>query len=210
MKSLFLFILLWPCLVFGAGAVSWLDGVSAVDVRGKQTIWVSATDVLVSVTAGAAALANVETTAGRPDMNVHDFDTTTEEHVQFNIAFGKSWNLGTISFQTFWTRAASPTGGLDGVAWGLECLAVAADDSIDQAYGTEVVVGVDAAQSNEDVWATAESGAVTIAGTPADDDLVFCQISRVVASTDPLDDMDVDARFLGVKIFWTSDAVNDD
>ena len=177
---------------------------------GKQTIWVPSTAMRPSTTAGCATLAGVETTAGRPDMLVLDFDTTTEEHAQFSIAMPKRWNLGTVTFQAFWTKSGTPTGGLDGVAWGLEAVAVTADGTIDVAYGTEVVVGVDAIQTVEDLWVTAESAAVTIAGTPADDDLCFFQISRVTGSTTPLDDMDVDARLLGVKLFWTGDIGTDD
>ncbi len=177
---------------------------------GKETIWVPAAAMRASTTAGCAVIASVETTAGRPDMFVLDFDTTTEEHAQFSIAFPKRWNLGTVTFQAFWTVSAAGTGGLDGVAWGLEAVAVTADETIDVAYGTEVVVGVDAEQTLEDLFMTAESGEVTIAGTPADDDLCFFQVSRVVGSSSPLDDMDADARLLGIKLFWTADIGTDD
>ncbi len=177
---------------------------------GKQTIWIPSAAMRPSTTAGCAVIASVETTGGRPDMFVLDFDTTTEQHAQFSIAMPKRWNLGTVTFQAFWTVSAAGTGGLDGVVWGLEAVAVTADGTIDVAYGTEVVVGIDAVQTLEDLWMTAESTAVTIAGTPADDDLCFFQVSRVTGSTTPLDDMDADARLLGVKLFWTADIGVDD
>lgn len=172
---------------------------------GKQTIWVPAAAMRPSVTAGSASLVSVETTAGRPDMIVLDFDSSTEEHAQFSIVMPKRWNLGTVTFEAFWMKSGTPTGGLDGVVWGLQAVAITADGTIDVAYGTEVVVGVDAVQTVEDLWKTAESAAVTIAGTPADNDFCFFQVSRVVGSSSPLDDMDVDARLLGIKLFWTSD-----
>ena len=211
MKKIFLlFILLISPAAFGAGVVSWLDGVSAVSFIGKQTIWAPASAMRPSLTNGCAAAQSVETTAGRPDMMVSDCDPTTEEHVQFNIAFPKSWDLGTLSFVAYHTTATGRTAGKDGVVWGLQCVAVGADETIDVAYGTEVVVGTDAAQTAEDVWATAESAAVTVGGTPADGDITFCQISRVVGSVTPLDDMDIDARLLGIKLHFTTDAANDD
>lgn len=176
--------------------------------KGKHTIWVPAGTMTPSTTAGCATLATVETTAGRPDFSALDFDPSTEEHAQFTISFPKSWNEGTITFQPVWTRTATPTAGLDGVVWGLQGLCVADDASIDQAYGTEVVVGLDAAKTAEDIWMSAESGAVTITGA-AVDTVCFLQISRVVGSTTPLDDMDVDARFLGVRVFYTTDAETD-
>ena len=63
---------------------------------------------------GCADIAAVETQAGRPDMNVLDFDKDADEHAQFTIAFPKSWNLGTVTFQAFWSGLAA-TGG---VSWG--------------------------------------------------------------------------------------------
>ena len=52
---------------------------------------------------------------------------------------------------------------------------------------------------------TAESGAVTIAGSPSTDEEVFFQISRDVSA----DSLTADAKLLGVKIFFTTDAAND-
>ena len=48
-------------------------------------------------------MATVETTSGRPDMNVLDFDKDSDEHAQFSVAFPKSWNAGTVTFQFFWS-----------------------------------------------------------------------------------------------------------
>ena len=51
----------------------------------------------------------------------------------------------------------------------------------------------------------AESGAVTIAGSPSTDEYVFFEIFRDVSA----DDLDADAKLLGVKLFFTTDAAND-
>ena len=50
-----------------------------------------------------------------------------------------------------------------------------------------------------------ESGAVTIAGTPAEDDVCFFQINRDVSA----DSQTGDARLLGIKLFFTNDALTD-
>ena len=52
---------------------------------------------------------------------------------------------------------------------------------------------------------SATSGAVTIAGSPAVGDLCFFQINRDVSA----DTQTGDARLLGIKIFYTTDAAND-
>lgn len=159
-----------------------------------------------TVTAGCGAEATAETTAGQPDMTYLPFDTTTEEHAQWFWKPPKAWDLGAVTFRVHDTHGGGQTGGLDGRAWGLQALAVSDDDTIDAAFGTEVVVVIDHATA-EDLAISAESAAVTIGGTPAAGDGVFWQISRVVA--DAGDDMDVDARLLAVEITWTEDKADD-
>ena len=171
---------------------------------GKDTIWVPAGAMRPTVSNGCATITDVQTTAGRPDMQVLDFDASADEHAQFQIAFPKSWNEGTITFQVYWTTTATDT---DGVAWGLQGVAVSDNDTIDVAYGTAVVVTDDALSAAEDQCVTSESGAVTIAGSPAVNDIVYFRIFRDVSDSN--DDMTEDARLIGVKIFFTTDAAND-
>ena len=52
---------------------------------------------------------------------------------------------------------------------------------------------------------SAESGAVTIAGSPAANDMCFFQINRDVSA----DTQSGAARLLGIKLFFTTDAAND-
>ena len=173
--------------------------------EGKQTIWVPAAAMRPTVSNGCAALVDVETTAGRPDMQVLDFDATADEHAQFSVAFPKQWNEGTVTFKAFWTTTATDT---DGVAWGLQGVACSDGDTIDVAYGTGVVV-TDAGQSTaEDLYVTSESGAVTIAGTPAEGDACFFRVYRDVS--DAADTMTEDARLIGIQLFWTQAAMADD
>ena len=171
---------------------------------GTDTIWVPAGAMRPTVSNGCANITDVETTAGRPDMQVLDFDASSDEHAQFSIAFPKSWNEGTITFQVYWTTTATDT---DGVAWGLQGVAVSDNDTIDVTYGTAVVVTDDALSAAEDQWVTAESGAVTIGGTPAVNDICYFRIFRDVSDSN--DDMTEDARLIGIKIFFTTDAAND-
>ena len=170
---------------------------------GKETIWVPAQAMSPTASNGCAALATVETTSGRPDMNVLDFDKDSDEHAQFSIAFPKSWNEGTITFQVFWSSNASS----DGCSWGLQGVAVGNNDTIDVAYGTAVVVDDSALAAVEEICVSPESGAVTIAGSPAVDQLCFFRIFRDVS--DGNDTMAADGRLHGIKIFYTTDASND-
>ena len=177
---------------------------AAVKTAGKETIFVPAAACQPTASNGCAALQNVETTAGRPDMQVLDFDASSDEHAQFQVAFPKSWNEGTVTFQVFWTTAAADT---DGVAWALSAVAVSDNDTIDVDYGGTVVVTDDALGAAEDLCVTAESSALTIGGSPAEGDMCYFKIARDVS--DANDDMAEDARLIGIKLFYTTNAAND-
>ena len=171
---------------------------------GKQSMWIPATAMYPTATAGCAEIASVETTAGRPDMKVLDFDASSDENAQFSVAMPSYWNEGTITYQVYWTTTATDT---DGVAWSLSGVCVSDNDTIDVAFGTAVVVTDDALGAAEDLCVTAESGAVTLGGSPAAGDLAYFNIERDVS--DANDDMTEDARLIGIKIFYTVDDVHE-
>jgi hypothetical protein len=137
-------------------------------------------------------------------MKVLDFDASTEEHAQFSVAFPKSWNEGTVTFQVYWTPSNTNTGvcihKLAGVACG-------DGDTIDVAFGTEVEVNDAGIGTVEDQQVSAESSAVTIAGSPAVNQLTYFEFSRHADGDG--DTFTGDARVLGIKIFFTTDAAND-
>ena len=171
---------------------------------GKQSIWVPATAMYPTNTGGCAAIALTETTAGRPDMYTLDFDASSDENAQFSVAFPSYWNEGTITYKAYWTTTVTDT---DGVAWSLAGVAVSDNDTIDVVFGTAVVVTDDALGAAEDLMVTAESGAVTIAGSPAAGDLCYFNIERDVS--DANDDMAEDAKLIGIKLFYTVDDVHE-
>jgi hypothetical protein len=170
---------------------------------GKQSIWVPSNAMTPTTTNGCAAILAVETTSGRPDMMVLDFDKDSDEFAQFSVAFPKSWNAGTITFQFFWSGIAATTG----VAMNLQGVSFADNDSIDTVYGTAVVVQDDAQGAVEELLVSAESGAVTIAGSPGDNELCYFRVGRDIS--DGNDDMAGDCRLHGIKLFFTTDALTD-
>jgi hypothetical protein len=177
---------------------------AAVKIAGKESIWIPSNAITPTESNGCASITATETQAGRPDMYTLDFDASSDEHAQFTVAFPKSWNASTVTFQVFWTSTATDT---DGIAWGLQGVACANDGTIDAAYGSPVVVTDDNISAAEDCLVTAESSAITIAGVPGDDELCFFRIFRDVS--DGNDDMTEDAQLLGIKLFYTTDAKND-
>jgi len=179
------------------------SGGSAVKIAGTETIWVPAPAMYGATTNGADSQ-QVETTATRPDLKVLDFDAGTAEYAQFAIAMPKSWNLGTVTYQVFWSPSNTNTGNC---IFGLQGLACTEGDTADAVFGTAQEVTDAGIGTVEDVQMTAVSSAMTIAGSPADDDQCFFQLYRDAA--DGSDSFTGDARVLGIKLFYTTDAAND-
>lgn len=169
---------------------------------GKQTVWVPAA-AMTSRTTNGAASGTTESTTNKVMNKVLDFDTTTQEFAQFTIAFPKNWNEGTVTFIPYWTAAS----GSGGVVFGLAGVAVSNDDVIDAAFGT-AQTSTDTLIATTDVHVGPESSAITIAGTPAEGDIVYFQINRTVA--DASDTLAADARLIGIKLIYTTNANTDD
>tara|TARA_R110000803_G_scaffold210684_1_gene283161 strand:- start:1942 stop:2355 length:414 start_codon:yes stop_codon:yes gene_type:complete len=131
-----------------------------------------------------------------------DFATGTEEGAGIHHAMADKWNKGTVTAKFHWTAA----NGSGGVAWSLAGVCVSNDDPLDVALGTAVAV-VDTFIANNDHHVSSATGAITIAGSPADDDLLYLEVRRVVANGG--DTLNVDAKLLGVTLYFTTDAAVD-
>ena len=175
---------------------------STIKKVGKETIWVPAVAMYPNTTNGCAALAQTELSNG-PEIKTLDFDKDSDEFAQFAVAFPKSWNEGTVTFQAFFTAASTNTGT---TAFVLNAVALADNGDLNTAFGTAVGPTAKAMSgTSNDLAVTAESGAVTIAGSPSVDEYVFFQIMRDVSA----DSLTADAKLLGIKLFFTTDAAND-
>ena len=169
---------------------------------GKESIWVPANAMYPNSTNGCADIAQTELGNG-PELKTLDFDKDSDEFAQFAVAFPKSWNEGTITYQVFFTAASTNTGN---VVWTLAGTALADNGSLNTAFGTAVATTAKAhSGTSNDLDVTAESGAVTIAGSPSTDEFVFFEIKRDVSE----DSLTADAKLLGIKLFFTTDAGND-
>jgi len=154
-----------------------------------------------TTTNGSSDLEQVELTNG-PELKCLDFAAAADDFAQFTVIFPKSWNKGTVTFQPFWTVTGTNTGT---VAWGLSGVSFADTLNINQAFGTQVVATAKAfSGTSNDMTVSAVSGAVTITNAAADTQTYF-QVSRDVSA----DSQTGDARLLGIKLFFTTDAAND-
>ena len=176
----------------------------AIKVAGKESIWVPAGAMYPNTTAGCSALTQVELSNG-PELKCLDFAADADDFAQFTVAFPKSWNEETVTFQAFWTVTGTDTGT---VAWALQGVGFAdnADQNSGDGFGDIVVATAKAfSGTTQDMTVSAESGAVAIRGA-AVDTLTYFQIFRDISVGTTNTQA---ARLLGVKIFFTTDAAND-
>lgn len=177
-----------------------VDG-SPIRVSGKETIAIPAGAMIARTTNGAAT-GTTELATNDIMLRTFDFDTTTEEGVGFWVPMPKSWNESTVTFQVAWTAAS----GSGGVAWGLAARAFSNDDPMDTAVGGQQVV-TDTLITANDMHLTSESAAITISGTPAVEDWVYFELTREVGNGS--DTLGVDAKLLGIRLYFTTNAAND-
>lgn len=170
---------------------------------GKQTVWIPSGAWTTRTTAGAAS-GKTEATTNKEQINGLDFDAATVEYAQATIVWPKSWDDGTVTAKFFWRHGATTTN--FGVVWGLQGVCIGNDDTLDVAFGTAQEV-TDTGGTTDDLYVSDESAAITIAGTPTDDELCFLQLYRLATSGS--DTMAVDARLLGVRLKYTANAAND-
>jgi hypothetical protein len=171
--------------------------------QGVHTAWVPAVAMKTRTTNGAASHSE-ELASNDIMLGGFDFDAATKEAVQFQIGMPESWNEGTVTAILYWKHPSTTTN-FD-VVWGVSGVAVGNDDALDAAFGTEITV-TDTGGTTDDLYITAATSAITIAGTPAAGDLVTFQVARVAANGS--DTLAVDATLIGVKILLTLNAATD-
>jgi hypothetical protein len=184
-------------------SVVW-EQIGAGSTHGRHAIPIMAAGMRPSVTGGCAPLNAIASAANQPDIVTLDFDATTQEFAQFALVMPKKWNGGTVTFVPHWSHAATTVN--FGVVWDLQAVAVGNDDAIAVAFGT-AQTSTDTGGTTNDLYAGPESAAITIAGTPQPEDMVFFRISRV--ATHGSDTLAIDARLHGITLYLTTNADTD-
>lgn len=182
----------------GSGEVPLVDS-----ILGRHTVPWPASAMSPASTNGCDPLSQLEITAGQPEAIGLDFDQTTQQFALFDIPFPKGWNRGTItaSFDYMVDAAVSTT-----VRFQLQAVAISDGDSIGTAFGTAQGVTDTYHGTARKLATTAETPAITIAGSPAVGDRLFFRIAR-----DPATDTTNSnkAKLLGVTIYYDRDALTD-
>jgi len=126
--------------------------------------------------------------------------------VEFTIAFPNGWDGGTITYKPYYLIATSSAVSGTKVKFSLAGVAMGDAELLDDAFGTAIgVEDTPASPAGYKHYIGDTSAAVTIAGTPADNDLCFFRLKRIAAASDDITD---DITLLGIKISFTA-AVSD-
>ncbi len=166
-------------------------------LAGAQDLWIAAAAMWPRATDGCSTLTPTEMATSLITIQSLDFDQTTQEFAQITMSFPRNWNNGTITATVYWTAIA----GSGTVQWGISGGAYSNDDPLTTALGTAQTAD-DTLIATNDVHISPTTSAITIAGTPADGDLIALQISRNPAS----DTLTADAKLLGIRLTITLDA----
>jgi hypothetical protein len=168
----------------------------------KLTIWVPAAAMVAKTTAGAAAAVR-ETTTNDVMLRTMNFaDSGADTGAQFQVGMPKGWDEGTVTFIPYWTA----TSGSGNVIFGMRAVAVSNDDTLDAAFGT-AQTSTDTLLATGDLHIGPESAAITIAGTPQENDLVTFEVYR--DGDNGSDTFSGTAELIGVKVIYTVSTPDD-
>lgn len=179
-----------------------LTGVGS--TQGRHAVFIDAQAMYPCGPTPCTPVASVSIATDQPDQRYLEFDQTTKQYAGFRMAMPKSWNEGTVTYYALWHHASTTTN--FGVAWELQAVAHSDADTTSANFGTAVVV-TDTGGAVDTLYRSAESSAITIAGTPASEDLVQFRVARVPA--DAGDTLAAKARLIGVVVFMTTNADTD-
>ena len=168
---------------------------------GLHTIWIPAVS-MVPRTSNGPATGSTESTTNKVMAETLDFDAAADEFAQFTVAMPKSWNEGTVTAQFVWRATATGN-----VVWGIQGLARSDDDAWDTAFGTAQTT-TDGVTATTDVMISPATSAMTLGGTPAENDLAIFQVYR--DADNGADTCTVDALLIGVRLLFTTNAPTDD
>jgi hypothetical protein len=175
-------------------------------VVGKQTICIPASAITPRRTNGCASVTTVTGATNQPDVPYLAFDGAANEYGSFLVWMPKGWNESTVTAQFAWRRASGTSAA--NVVWGIRAVAVSNSDTPAVNFGTAATVVAAADTTTADFTFSTETGACTIGGSPAENDLVFFEVYRDAASgSDTLDG--VDAWLTAVRLFYTTNAATD-
>lgn len=170
---------------------------------GRQTIWIPAAAFTPRLTSGASAL-TTELPGNRLTLRTLDFDPATQEHAQVLIQMPKSWNRAALAASITWCHGAAAAN--FNVVWGLRLLSAGDGSVLDAPFGSAVQV-TDTGGVALALYRSPEAPPFAPATTPPENATLALDLFRM--AIEPGDTLPVDARLVGVTLFYVTQANTD-
>lgn len=161
--------------------------------------WIPASAMLPTATSGPSLRTNSwATTTDGQQLEVLDFDGSTDESAQFTLTLPDSWDGGTVKAKVVW-KAVSATSGT--AVWSVAGGSYTDAETAGNTLGTAVNVN-DAAQSTTNTVAVSSAtSAITIGGSPSAGHQVWFRVYRL--PTNGSDDIASDVSLIGVQLQYS-------
>jgi hypothetical protein len=173
-------------------------------IGGIYTFLVDGSSLQPDLTDGCGYPTATTITSARALLAGCEFSGSADQYAQFRIPMPKAWNASTVSYRVRW--ATSNTGAGD-VIFSLQAIACSDGDAIDTAFGTAQFCSDTYQGTGVKTHRTAESSAITIAGTPAKSDFVYFRFGRL--GSDGNDTKSDSVIVEAIELYIVTDAVND-
>jgi hypothetical protein len=184
----------------GSGQAARHDEMATSLQQGRHTLWLQGGGPAALTSAAAPGL--FQTVTHKNLLSTWDFDAGTQERAQIWIGLPKGAGKLTVSARFAWLASSS-----NGTAvFGLRGRVFADGDDLDQALGTAQTV-TDAVIGTGKMLITAETPAVTLAGSSADYVVALIEVYRDAAAGG--DTHGADARMIGAWVHYTVTAATD-
>jgi hypothetical protein len=149
-----------------------------------------------SVTSGASAISQIESSTNDVNSFVTDFLQSVQSFQEWQVAMPSDWDGGTITASFYWIANSAST---NSVVWGLQAVSFGDGDALDAAFGTAAEV-TDANNGANLVNISAATAAITIAGDADAGNHVQFKAYRLGSGADTLA---ATARLLEVRVSYT-------
>jgi hypothetical protein len=164
----------------GPSGISGWSGISGTPAAG--TIVLSAGG-WPSITNGCTGPTQEELTTNKINLLTLDFASATQSYAEYTVFMPTTYTGGTITARFVWTSNSTST---NSVVWGIAARAYGDNVTLDQAFGTAIEVTDTNTSTANQVHISSSTTAVTLAGSPAANQMVQFRVYRLGSGADNL------------------------
>lgn len=193
--------MVWPLsFQFGGNGASNLSGAQTnLQIIGKQAL--SILGSLFPTITNPCTVVQIESTTHKNNTRGLSFAQSGLNYAEGRIPMPTNWNQGTFTFVIYWKAMTATTGV---VRFTLDAVLRNASSASDLAFGTAVNIDTAPNGSAGALVITAESGALTPAGTPSNGSEIELRVYRNGGNSP--DTMTDAAIITNISMFWTTNA----